>query len=531
MGHRCPGVCSDDEREAGHAKDWRLGPLRAYLMDTTTVVLRADASADIGRGHVARCRAVAVGLRQRGIRVVLLSFELADRFRQGFLEIGCSVVDLLSAADASEVARALEDGAVAGTSTAMLVDHYGLDAAWESEVRTVVGRLATLEDRPHRRHDVDLLIDAGGGVDRPGRYAELVPPDAQIVTGHDHAIIDPIYGRLHGRLPLLDGGIRRVLVQLGSDRSDLAVRVLRALVTLELAPLDVDVVLPGDHPALPVVRELVDRHGWQVHCDVGDIWGLYASVDLAVAAPGVSVWERCALGVPSVVIETTAMHAAAYEDLRSSPAVTRLGPATDLDDASLHDALYRELRREDLRSRSLACRSLIDGRGAHRVASLLTVGPSSRLQLRDAKPDDEQRLLRWANDRHTRAWSFQDEPVDPEEHHRWLVAQFRAIADYQLYLLEDGWGTEVGLARFARHQDLWVMSTTLAPGYRARGLAEAIVDLPRRRLVEDVGTPCTIEATVRTVRPGAGRVLARLGFEVVNHEEDQAATTYRWTTR
>jgi UDP-2,4-diacetamido-2,4,6-trideoxy-beta-L-altropyranose hydrolase len=531
VGHRCPGISSDDERETGHAKDWRLGSLRACVMDTTTVVLRADASADIGRGHVARCHAVAVALRQRGIRLVLLSFGLADRLREEFLEIGCSVIDLLAAADASEVARALDDGAVAGPSTAMLVDHYGLDAAWESEVRTVVGRLATLEDRPHRRHDVDLLIDAGGGVDRPVRYAELVPSDAQIVTGHDHAIIDPIYGRLHRRLPVLEGGIRRVLVQLGSDLSDLAVRVLRALATLELPPLDVDVVLPVDHPALPVVRGLVDRHGWQVHCDVAGIWALYASVDLAVGAPGVSVWERCALGVPSVVIETTAMHAAAYEDLGFSPAVTRLGPATDLDDASLRDALDRELRREDLRARSLACRRLIDGRGAHRVASLLTVGPSSRLQLRDAKPDDEQRLLRWANDRHTHAWSLQGEPIQPAEHHRRLVAQLRSIADRQLYVLEDGWGTEVGLARFERQQGLWVMSATLAPGYRARGLANAIVDLPRRRLVEDVGTPCTIEATVRTVRPGAGSVLARLGFEVVNHDDDQETTTYRWTTR
>lgn len=495
------------------------------------MVLRADASADIGRGHVARCRAVAVGLRQRGIRVVLLSFELAGRLREAFLEIGCSVVDLSSAAEASEVVRALDDEAAAGPLTAMLVDHYGLDAAWESEVRRTVGRLATLEDRPHRLHDVDLLIDAAGGVDRPVRYAELVPPDAQIVTGHDHAIIDPIYGRLHDRLPVRDGAVQRVLVQLGSDRSDLVVRILHALATLELAPLDVDVVVPGDHPALTVVRELVHRHSWQMHCDVAGIWGLYAAVDLAIAAPGVSVWERCALGVPSVVIETTAMHAAAYEDLGSSPAVTRLGPATELDDASLHDELYRELRRVDLRSRSLACRSLIDGRGAHRVASLLTVGPASRLRLRDVRPDDEQRLLRWANDRRAQAYPLRNEPVDSEDHRRGLLAQLRSVADHHAYVLEDEWGTEIGLASFSRQQDLWVMSATLAPGYRERGLAEAIVELPRRRLVEDVGTPCTIETTTRTVPPGAGRVLARLGFEVVRHDEDEASTTYRWTKR
>jgi UDP-2,4-diacetamido-2,4,6-trideoxy-beta-L-altropyranose hydrolase len=499
-------------------------------MSPGTVVLRCDASAEIGRGHAARCRAVATALRQRDIQVVFLSFDLPDRLREGFTAIGSSVVSLRSPADATEVIGVLQGAGVAAPSTAMLVDHYGLSAAWETEVRSVVGRLATIEDRPHRQHDVDLLIDAGGGADRLAEYAELVPEDAQIVTGHDHAIIDPIYGRLHDRLPSREGAVRRVLVQLGSDRSDLVVRVVRTLAALDLPPPDVDVVLPGDHPSLPAVQALAAGHGWQVHCDISGIWGLYAMVDLAVAAPGVSVWERCALGVPSLVIETTAMHTAAYEDLGASPAVTRLGPAMHLDDGSLREALTCELRREDLHTRSLACRRLIDGRGADRVASLLTTGPSSRLRLRDATPEDEHRLLRWANDRHTRAWSFRGAQIDPEEHRRWLVAQLRSVADCQLYVIEDDWGTEIGLARFERKQAAWEMSATLAPGYRARGLAEAIVDLPRRQLVEDVGTPCTIEARVRTIRPGAGRVLTRLGFEVVGHDERSAVVTYRWTT-
>ena len=498
-------------------------------MDQTTVVLRCDASTEIGRGHVARCRAVAAALRQRETRVLLLSFDLSGPLREDFAKLECSVIDLRSSAHPGEVVRVLEREDATGPSTTMLVDHYGLDASWESEVRSVVGRLAALEDRPHRRHEVDLLIDAGGGAERPARYAELLPADAQIVTGHDHAIIDPLYGRLHDRLPVRDGEVRRVLVQLGSDRSDLVVRVLRALAALEKPSLEVDVVLPGDHRYLQQVKEFAAAHEWRVHCDVARIWRLYSLVDLAVAAPGVSVWERCALGVPSVVIETTAMHAGAYEDLGTSPAVTRLGPAAGLDDASLRAALDHEVRRTDLEARSSACRNLIDGRGAHRVASLLTVGPTSRFRLRDAGPQDEERLLRWANDRHTRAWSFGQARIEPEEHRRWLVTQLRSIADRHLYVLEDSWGTELGIGRFERDLDVWKMSLTLGPGYRERGLAKAIVDLPRRQLVEDVGTPCVIEATVRTVRPGAGRVLARLGFEIIAREEDASAVTYRWT--
>lgn len=503
---------------------------RASVMDLNTVALRADASAEIGRGHAARCRAVAVASRQRDLRVVLLSFDLPESLRHDFLTIGCHVADLRSPMDASDVARALDAAAAAGPSTAMLVDHYGVDAAWQAEVRSSVGRLAAIEDRPHRPHHLDLLIDAGGGDDRFLRYTELVPSDAQVVTGHDHAIIDPIYGRLHRRLPIGEGQVRRVLVQLGSDRSNLAERVVRALAASDTPSLDIDVVLPGDHPFLPSVQGIASEQGWQVHCDVTGIWSLYAHADLAVATPGVSVWERCALGVPSVVIETTAMHTAAYEDLGSSPAVTRLGPATELDDASLRDALHRELRREDLRSRSLACRSLIDGRGAHRVASLLTVGPSSRLQLRDARPDDEHRLLRWANNRPRHVRPVDDVYTDPAEHHRSLVTQLRAIEDRQLYIVEDHWGTEVGLASFARQGAVWNMSVTLGPGYRGRGLDRTIVDISRRQLVGDAGTPCTIDTTVGTTDTAADRVLAGLGFEILARDPDASAATYRWTT-
>lgn len=503
------------------------------MIGPATVVLRCDASARIGRGHVARCRAVAVALRQRGIPVLLLSFEIPQLLLAGFREIGCTAIDLASRTDAAEVVQILKREGVADRSAAMLVDHYGLDVSWEAAVRTVVGRLVALEDRPHRRHDVDVLVDAGGGDERPIRYAELLPEDAQIVTGHDHAIVDPFYGRLQQRLPVRQGAIRRVLVQLGSDRSDLVECVVEGLATLGVSRLQVDVVIPGDHPSRLAVEELSAEQHWRVHCDVAGIGELYALVDLAIAAPGVSVWERCALGVPSVIIETSAMHTAAYEDLGASPAVTRLGPADRLDDASLREALGREIERDDLWTRSVACRSLIDGRGAQRVASLLTTDASSACRLRDVTPQDGERLRRWANDRHTRAWSFRQAQIDPAEHSRWFTSQLCSIADRQLYILEDAWGTEFGIARFERRREepVWKMSATLAPGYRARGLAEVIVDLSRRQLVEDVGTPCTIVATVRTLRPGAGRVLDRLGFEIVADQPIPGAISYRWAAQ
>lgn len=500
------------------------------MSETPQVLLRLDASPEIGLGHAARCLALAHELRARDASVSVLAHELTEQFNDFFSELGCDVIRLVSRDDPDEVVTRISHVRGSNHSVVLLVDQYALDAAWEAEVRRAVSRLVVLEDRPFRRHDADILVDPGADERRVGRYEALVPERAQIVTGRDFVLIHPRYVELRSVVPARDGPVQRVLVQLGSDRSDLVLRVLSALESVASSSIQVHVVLSSDHPHLAGAKRLCGVRGWGIHSDVRDIWHLYTEVDLAIAAPGVSVWERMCLGVPSAVIGTTEMHRDGYMDLQESGAITWLGQSTELESDELATSLRRTVERTDLRRSSEACREAVDGRGASRLASLLTIDATSEVALRPATVDDEERILRWANDRDTRRWSFTQEPITAAEPREWFSSRLSDRCDCRMHLLVDHWQVELGVVRLERDSEgAWQMSATLAPGYRNRGLAESLVRLACDRHLHEFGPDVTIEASVRLNRPGAGHVLSRVGLVRVAEDANGTFATYRRT--
>lgn len=500
------------------------------MSESPTVLLRFDASSEIGLGHASRCLALAHALRSRDVQVFALCHEVTEWFVESFLEIGCSIVGLLSRDDPDEVVTQMSRIRGPKESIVLLIDLYALDAAWEAVVLRAVDRLVVLEDRPFRRHEAGILVDPGADENRVGRYEALVPERTQIVAGRDFVLIHPRYVELRSVVSVREGPVRRVLVQLGSDRSDLVLRVLAALDEVAAGDLLVNVVLASDHPNLDVARGLCASRGWAIDSDIREMWNLYSTVDLAIAAPGVSIWERMCLGVPSVVIGTTELHRDAYIDLRESGAITWLGHATELEDDQLAISLRQELERTDLCWSSAACLDAVDGRGAARLASLLTIDDASDLTLRPATADDEGRILRWANDRDTRRWSFTQERTAAAEHREWFSSRLSDRDGSRMHVLLDPWAAELGVVRFERNSEgVWQMSATLAPGYRHRGLEEPLVRLACDKHLQDLGPDITIEATVRMSRPGAGHLLTRIGFDRLASDAEGTFATFRRT--
>ena len=149
------------------------------------IVVRCDASLTIGSGHVLRCRTLARVVQKRGAEVVFLCRRqpgdlialLRNEFRVltlpeqslsscGALDgrelygcwLGCS-----QAQDAEDCLRALASAGLHRVDW-VLVDHYGLDTHWQSEVqrglvRDSPCRLLVIDDLADRPHLADVLLD------------------------------------------------------------------------------------------------------------------------------------------------------------------------------------------------------------------------------------------------------------------------------------------------------------------------------------------------------------------------------------
>lgn len=278
-----------------------------------------------------RCRTLARELQRRGAAVTFLCRrqpgDLISLLVQEFAVLalpeqplaayeGLQGRDLYSAwlgcSQDTDAAQCLEALAQAGITSAswLVADHYGLDARWQAQLLTGLAgadahpKLLVIDDLADRPHQADLLLDQNFfGDATEQRYQGLVPPHCRQLLGPHYALLGPEYAQLHPLVPPRTE-LRRVLVFFGGvDPANLTARALEALMDPALGHLAVDVVLGLQSPYRSVVERLVAcRPYTNLHGPLQSLAGLIARADLAIGAGGATTWERCCLGLPSILV-------------------------------------------------------------------------------------------------------------------------------------------------------------------------------------------------------------------------------------
>ncbi|CAA7612350.1 putative Pseudaminic acid biosynthesis-associated protein PseG [Candidatus Terasakiella magnetica] len=446
------------------------------------ILFRADASPGLGVGHVMRCLALAEALRRRGrdCRFACGSETLATV--PALQDSGFPVTNL--ADDQGGDPQALM--AAVAPPRWLVVDHYGLDEAYEQPLRSWAGRIAVIDDLADRNHACDLLLDQTAGR-RAEDYAALVPPGARVLTGPFHGLLRP--GFAQARPMALERRrrmetVESILVSLGgTDPANATSLALDALARADLK-CRVVVVMGGAAPHLDEVRTRAARLDppAEMRLDARDMPALLAAADLAIGASGGSAWERCCLGLPSL----TVVSADNQREVARGLALAGAADVCGLDPAAMARALVR-LAKDGTALRRMAeqAAALCDGDGAGRLAEMLLALESDDLALRRAVPEDGPDLLSWRNDPLTRTNSKDRGEVALAPHLAWLA---RVLADpARLLLLAEMPGGKAGMVRFDQTENGdWLVSIAVAPAFRGRGLgcrvlAAGIRDLAARK--------------------------------------------------
>lgn len=139
------------------------------------------------------------------------------------------------------------------------------------------------------------------------------------------------------------------------------------------------------------------------------------------------------------------------------------------------------------------------------------------VELRPVTPDDEALLLRWRNDPEIVRLGSSQEPVGPEEHHRWLAQQLSS-EDALLMIGEFG-GIPYGQVRFNRCGDGATISVYVAPGLEGRGLGRGLIEAGRARVLE-LWPVARIVACVRRGNSRALHAFLASGFSHSNVNHD-----------
>lgn len=447
------------------------------------VLMRVDASQEMGSGHVVRCLALSVALRRTGAECVFVSTRLPSELEALVRAAGNDVIRLSTtsgqtvspfcldeAADAEAVASLLR----AHKFESVLVDHYGISYEWERRVRPFVSKIVVLDELADRCHDADILIDQGIDATRD-KYANLLARRARLLLGPRYALLRPEFASLRERaLSRARDGIRRVVVFTGGgDVINATGLVLDAWSRLEAArrpKLDVVVGARSRH-LLDIERRCNALEGVTLHVQTPHMAELLAAADLLIGSAGTTSWERCCLGVPGLMFAVAENQLMNLRTLAARRTGIDLGPAHALTSAQLLSILEGLLSRPTLLAR-MGTRGarLVDGLGALRVAAALA---GDRVALRSATEDDVRLAYEWRNHPSTRRYSRDPAPIAFESHSAWWRCALENSA--RILLIAHIGDLDVGVLRLDVDGDSAEISIYLDPSLTGLGLGSCVL--------------------------------------------------------
>lgn len=357
------------------------------------VAFRADASLQIGTGHVMRCLTLAHALHALGHQCVFLSrahegnlisyvrnegFDVHEMLMGVSSESGvdgklahASWLGVPQALDAAQASPFLRDW----KPDWLVVDHYGLDQRWEGSASEHCTRLFVIDDLVDRVHRCDALLDQTLGR-VAADYQGLTPAGCHVFAGPEFALLRPEFSNLrsHSLARRANPQLSQILISMGGvDQQNATTTILE---TLRASGLDrrcrVEVVLGPTAPWLDHVRAAAATMPFptQVLAGVRDMANRMASCDLAIGAAGSTSWERCCLGVPTLMVVLADNQRPSAAALSNQGAAILLGDVPEIAD-QLPQALGRMVDARTLLQMSQAAASVCDGLGAHRVASFM----------------------------------------------------------------------------------------------------------------------------------------------------------------
>lgn len=270
-----------------------------------TAVIRADASATIGHGHVMRCLALATALRERGADVSFLTRRMPGDAvpaieRAGFPWHRLPESAVREATDAQACAEHLYGH---GDADLLVLDHYQRGAEWVQHVRTHARQVLVIDDLADRMLAGDLLLDQNWHDAPDARYQPVWPEGAGTLFGPRYALLRPEFAAARAELTPRDGTLRRIVIAFGGSDPLNATEACLSALHAELKGCSFDVIVGSGSPhAHGIQTRWAETDGVEIAVGASDIARRFSQADLFVGAGGSMTWERACLGLPGITL-------------------------------------------------------------------------------------------------------------------------------------------------------------------------------------------------------------------------------------
>lgn len=478
-------------------------------MSGDCLTIRADASVQIGTGHVMRCLALAQAWQDAGGKVTFAMREstpaIDARLRSDQCELAAVQGNVGTSEDAEDTAAiAQERGA-----QWVVVDGYGFGADYQHILKQRGQHLLWMDDNGHAgRYCADLVLNQNVHASE-SLYRDRID-SVRLLLGPRYCLLrrEFLKWRSWSRNKTINP--TNVLITMGgSDPDNRTQNILAALQGFPRPNLTLNVAVGGSNPYQQELQEAArfsDPAAIIVSNSL-DMPTILANADVAIASAGTTCWELCFLGLPALLVVLAENQEGVADELSRRGIARNLGRADCVTPAVIRNALRALLQSEwDRQRMSELGRRLVDGLGSARLVSLM----QSEIELRRTTQNDCHFLWQLANDVQTRQASFDNASIPLEAHVEWFASKM-ADPNAILYTATDAVGTPLGYTRFQRDRDAATISLSLTKEHRGRGLGRTLLLLSCERLFAETDV-LKIDAYVKPDNEASLKLFSSAGF-------------------
>lgn len=316
------------------------------------ILIRADASVQIGMGHRVRCQALATAFERKGHTCQFVLHQDCAGFTDEKDILIAQESDLLSMAAQADL---------------VVLDHYGYQAQ----------DIATLY-----QHQANLLVldDMNNRGSFPAKWVlnplNLSYPDTVLMAlvGSRYALLRPSF--LQARVDDIPNKL--LLTMGGTDPLALTLPLLKQCLEKGFMASDILVMLGQNAHQAELVKAFCRTNGIELQQGVKDVPPLMARAKMAVSAAGSTLYELACLGVPSIFVQVADnqtlslqqhlplgwCRAKRFDDLPPEAVARQVESLTSLLWDLWQDSSWQTQARK-------TAQQLVDGKGADRVVDTI----------------------------------------------------------------------------------------------------------------------------------------------------------------
>ena len=343
-----------------------------------TLVVRADASPDIGGGHLMRCLALASEWGARGGKALFISRcenqSLRDRIAAAGAEIASVDTPHPHPGDLEITQSTIERVVNAGKPcdrTWLVLDGYHFDPDYQVAVRCNGCSTMVIDDTAHLPfYTADIIFNQNINADQLEYHC---PQRTKLLLGPDYCLLRPEFLAWRAWQRDVPPKAARILVTLGAGNPhNVTSDVLSALMNLNDTSLKVKVVVGPLATHIESLKDQVASTNSEIELltDVTNMPSLMAWADIAVAAAGSTCWEFAFLGLPAILVIVAENQRKIAQGLDQAGIAVNLGAPRAMTHGDLQRALIDLIDRPDKRAEmTRSGRKMVDGFGVDRVIS------------------------------------------------------------------------------------------------------------------------------------------------------------------